>query len=134
MVVFIDTGAWIARYLRRDQYHSQALKSWKHIAKRQERCFTSNFVLNETFTYLARRSGPGFAVDKARNIYASRDLVILRPIEEEELAALDFFEKFGDQQISFTDSVSFALMSKHRLKRAFTFDRHFSMAGFSTFP
>ena len=51
-----------------------------------------------------------------------------------EKRALGFFEKFADQDVSFTDCVSFALMNQHDIERAFTFDRHFALAGFEVWP
>jgi predicted nucleic acid-binding protein len=35
-----------------------------------------------------------------------------------------------DQSIGFVDCLSFALMRRHRIPAAFTFDRHFELAGF----
>ena len=46
------------------------------------------------------------------------------------MAAIDLFAKFADQGVSFTDCVSFALMRKNRIRKAFTFDQHFLFAGF----
>lgn len=129
-MTFIDTGAFLARYLPGDQYHKLATPLWNKIRTTRERCLTSNFVLDETFTLLARRASYSFAAEKARLIYASRSLEILRPDALAELAALDWFEKFADQEVSFTDCVSFALMRAARLQTAFTFDAHFERAGF----
>ena len=96
--------------------------------------FTSNFVLDETFTLLARQAGYPFAAERADAIYSSRVLTILRPDASDEAAALVLFRKLADQEVSFTDSVSFALMRRLRLTRAFTFDRHFEAAGFTVWP
>ncbi|RLB20138.1 MAG: VapC toxin family PIN domain ribonuclease, partial [Deltaproteobacteria bacterium] len=35
---------------------------------------------------------------------------------------------------SFTDCVSFVLMKSQNIKRVFTFDQHFQIAGFQIFP
>ena len=91
-------------------------------------------MLDETFTLLARRSTYEFAAQRARNLFASESLTILRPDENDELAALEWFQKFADQSVSFTDCVSFVLMDKQRIKRAFSFDRHFKTAGFDVEP
>jgi predicted nucleic acid-binding protein len=50
------------------------------------------------------------------------------------LGALERFEKYADQNVSFTDCVSFVLMQKHGIRTAFSFDRHFAMAGFDVEP
>ena len=129
-MIYIDTGAFLARYIKRDQYHEKAVEFWKHLSKTRERCCTSNFVLDETFTLLGRRTGHSFAIERARIIYLSKELTILRPSLEDELQALDIWEKYADQELSFTDCISFALMRINKIKRAFSFDKHFEFAGF----
>jgi predicted nucleic acid-binding protein len=133
-VIYIDTGAFVARYLGRDQFHDQAIAFWDEIRHKGESCFTSNFVLDECFTLLGRRAGYKFAVQRARNLYASKLLIILRPARREEMAAIDFFEKFADKGVSFTDCISFVLMRREKIKRAFTFDNDFQWAGFQLCP
>lgn len=128
--VFIDTGAFLARYVARDQYHADALIAWKSLETRPRRSFTSNFVLDETFTLLARRSSYAFAAERARALLGSRLLEVLRPSSDDELRVVDLFEKFADQKISFTDCVSFVLMKRRNIRHAFSFDRHFLFAGF----
>ncbi|MEZ5332105.1 MAG: hypothetical protein R2991_08630 [Thermoanaerobaculia bacterium] len=58
----------------------------------------------------------------------------MRAEERDELAALVHFERFADQGVSFTDAVSFAVMRRLGLEGAFTFDRHFGLAGFEPWP
>ncbi len=60
--------------------------------------------------------------------------VVARKREADELAALDYFQKYADQSVSFTDCVSFVLMEKYRIPTAFSFDRHFTIAGFDVEP
>lgn len=129
-MIFIDTGAFLARYLEQDQYHAVALASWERLQGSAAPCATSNLVLSETFTLLARRAGYDFAAARARLILASRVLKLLRPDAADERRALEFFEKYADQKVSFTDCLSFALMKKEKLRQAFTFDQHFEYAGF----
>lgn len=133
-MIFVDTGAFLARYLRPDQHHERAREAWAAIADRRWRCFTSNFVLDETFTLLGRRASYDFAVARARNILASDALEVLRPNADDELRALDLFAKYADQQVSFTDCVSFVLVRRARIERVFSFDAHFARAGFATWP
>jgi predicted nucleic acid-binding protein len=132
-MIFIDTGAFLARYLARDQYHNVARRGWKSLRERKIRCFTSNFVLDETITLLARRAGYSFAFERAQSFYDSYVLEILRPQLHDELEGLTLFKKYGDQQVSFTDCISFVLMRNNKIKSAFTFDQHFAIAGFEVF-
>ena len=129
-MIFIDTGAFLGRYLPDDQYHSAALTGWAYPADQGSACCTSNLVLSETITLLARRADYRFAAEKARLIQASTALRILRASREEEVMAINWLEKFADQKVSFTDAVSFELMRRHRIARVFTFDWHFELAGF----
>lgn len=129
-MIFVDTGAFVGRFLVNDQYHAAALRLWDQVERANETCATSSLVLTETITLLARRSTAAFAVEKARLIYSSPRFKILRPGPGEEADALAVLLKYADQRVSFTDAVSFALMQRDGLRQAFTFDAHFALAGF----
>lgn len=133
-MIFIDTGAFLARYIERDQYHDAATEHWQTLRSDRRLLFTSNFVLDETFTLLARRSTYQFAAQRAGNLFESRSLSILRPDEDDEPAALGLFHKYADQKVSFTDCISFVLMKKHSIRSVFSFDSHFTLAGFDIEP
>jgi uncharacterized protein len=134
MMTFIDTNAFLARYLKNDQYHDVALKVWRELEQTAEPLFTSNFVVDETLTLLGRRASYSFASERATAIYNSKVLTILRPSLEDELAALEVFTKYADQRVSFADALSFALMRKQGISRVFSFDQHFQYAGFELIP
>jgi uncharacterized protein len=129
-VIFIDTGAFVARYVERDQYHGLAKDLWGRIAVERLPCFTSNAVLAETLTLLGRRASYPFAAAKARMLYASEALTILRTDRDDELLAVERFTKHADLHVSFVDCLSFALMEREGISRAFAFDQHFSLVGF----
>jgi predicted nucleic acid-binding protein len=133
-VIFVDTGPFVARSVRQDGHHVRSRRVWTQLEADRIRCFTSNFVLDEAFTLLGRRSSYSFAAERARALLESAVLTILRPDAEDEAAAVGLFAKFADQRVSFTDCISFVLMRRHRLSRAFTFDRHFADAGFELIP
>lgn len=129
-MIFVDTGAFLARSIAQDQYHEKAVTIWGKIHNSQEQCLTSNFVLDEFITLLARRAGYSYAAERARNILSSRVFEILSPGHNDELEAVELFQKYADQKISFTDSVSFVLMRNRKIKRVFSFDNHFKLGGF----
>lgn len=134
-MIYVDTGAFLARYLARDQHHSSARRAWKELELSASPLFTSNFVLDEFFTLLARRTTHEFAAERGRAIFSSSRLTILRPGPDEEIKALNLFEKFGDQGVSYTDCISFVvLMDQAKLRRAFAYDFHFRLAGFELWP
>ena len=133
-MIFVDTGPLLARYLTTDQHHEAAVLGWTEIERSSQRWLTSNFVVAETLTLLSRRASASFAAERGRRLYGSSAFEILRPQREDEIAALEAFTRFADKRVSFTDCVSFALMKRNRLRRAFTFDRHFAAAGFEVWP
>ncbi|MBF0104724.1 MAG: PIN domain-containing protein [Deltaproteobacteria bacterium] len=129
-MIFADTGAFVARFLGQDAHHQEVLKAWQRLERSGKQVFTSNFVIDEVLTLTGRRAGYQFAAERGRNLYLSQILTILRPEDDDEQAALSLFLKYADQRVSFTDCVSFALMKKNKIRCAFSFDRHFQMAGF----
>ncbi|MDA1314806.1 MAG: PIN domain-containing protein [Acidobacteria bacterium] len=133
-MIFVDTGALLARFVKRDQYHSSAQRAWRRLARSHWQCYTTNFVLDETFTLIARRTTYDFAAERALGLLTSDNLIILRPDPEDELQAVALFRKFANQRVSFTDCISFVSMKRQGLRRAFTFDRHFADAGFEIWP
>lgn len=130
MMIFIDTGAFIARYLKEDKNHTKAIEKWDKIKKYRAKCFTSNFILDETFTLLGRWVSYSFAAEKAHIIYNSNQFEILRPTQHDELKAIEIFTKFSDHKISFTDCISVVLMRNEKLNQVFSFDKHFALMGF----
>lgn len=130
--LFIDTGAFIARYDADDQHHATAVAAWAQLAppSGRLRLVTSGGVLGETFTLLGRRAGFPFAATIARAVLDSPSFRIHWQDAGLAGAALALFTKFADQSVSWVDCESFALMRSHRITRAFTFDRHFDDAGF----
>jgi uncharacterized protein len=126
---FIDTGSWFACFYKRDQHHCDSVRIWHHIERNRIVLITTNHVLDELATLLARRTSYEFSGNKLREIYDS-DIRIERTSEGDESEALDFFLKYADQEVSFTDCLSFVVMRKLGLRQVFTFDRHFEYAGF----
>lgn len=133
-MIFLDTGAFLGKFIERDQYHLPAAKCWKEIEKSYPLLYTSNFVIDETLTLLSRRVGYSFASKVAHLLYKSSQLTILRPSQEDELEAIKSFEKLADQEVSFTDCISYALMRRNNLTHVFTFDRHFKLWKFIILP
>ena len=125
---FADTGAFLALHLKNDQFHGAAVRLWRAQGRP---VVTSNHVLDELATALARRAGYRFASDCLADIYAAPTIEVVQSTREDELEALRWMRKYADQGVSFTDCVSFTIMRRRHIRTAFTFDRHFRDAGFS---
>ena len=77
----------------------------------------------------------GGFVNAYLNIYTSRFIKIIRPDRKVEVQDIDTFEKYADQKVTtFTDCISFILMKQEGIKRAFSFDFHFRLAGYDVLP
>ncbi len=72
-------------------------------------------------------------MEKDNRIYESPIFTILRLTKENEMNALELFKKYADQEISFTDCISFELIKSNRIQKAFTFDKYFRYAGIASF-
>jgi predicted nucleic acid-binding protein len=131
-MTFIDTGPFLARWLPRDEHHRAAVAAWDRLSGKA--LYSSSDVVNETIALLGKKTSYAFAADRAESIFQSTALEILYANREDELEALRLFRKYADQQISFTDCISFALMKRYKIQTAFTFDRRFRMAGWKTIP
>jgi hypothetical protein len=131
--VFIDTGAFVAKEIARDQHHDPACETWESIALSGVPLFSSEHVLDESATLLARRTNYAFAGDWGRDALESGVEWLSMEVGDLE-RAFGLMRKFADQGVSFTDAVSFVLMKRHKIRHAFAFDRHFAAAGFRILP
>ena len=119
--IFVDTGAYLARFHTADQFYQQANLAWRQVQQQKRVVITSHHVIDELATLLARRSSYAFSARKITQIYASSLTLIERSNEDDERLALAFFQKYADQKVSFTDCISFAMMKRLQIKQVFTF-------------
>ncbi len=132
--LFIDTAAFLAKFSLRDSNHKEVLKLWEKASVGDYQFFTSNYVLEEFFTLLAKRVDYKYAGDVAKKFLEENPFVILRPDHKIEQSAVNEFNKNAAFNISFTDCISFVLMRAHEITLAFTFDSDFKKPGnFSIF-
>ena len=131
--LFVDTGAFLAKEIAADQNHNAASAYWQRIATDRPRLYSSEHVLDETATLLARRTSYAWAAQWGRDAMDAG--IEWLPAEREDLLeAFALMRKFADQAVSFTDCVSFVLMKKAGLRDVFGFDGHFPAAGFRLRP
>jgi len=129
MKVFIDTGAFLAISDNSDNSHSIATKTFHEVIEQNAKFHTSNFVIDETITLIRARVGHKAAESfiKAFNSSNTKQHYVNKDVESR---AIDIFTKYRDKDFSFTDCTSFALIDKHRIDAAMSFDKHFSQYGY----
>jgi len=133
MLVFVDTSAWIAVCIANDIHHNPAREKLDRLVKEKDVLVTSNYVLDETYTRLRYDTGLEAAITFHNLVMESAlngDLLLERINEKIEEIAWNIFVSYQDQDFSYTDCTSFALCGEIGIKRAFAFDKHFSVMGF----
>lgn len=134
MVVFVDSGYWIALENADDQNHHKARAHWQTFPGAISRLVTTTFVLDEVVTFFNRWGHHAKAVSLGNALLGSK-LVEMVQVDEALLAeAWRYFVHHADKRYSLTDCVSFVVMQRRGLRTALTFDRHFKQAGFQVLP
>lgn len=137
MKLFLDSGAFIARARKDDPYHEAATDAFASIARGDlpyPLRYTSNYVVDETATFLLYEAGPQVAVEVLRAIRASPNLVVLHVSEDVEEAADEVFARFAPSEISYTDCTTKVLMDRESIEVAFSFDKDLETLGFRRIP
>lgn len=128
--VFVDTGAFVAKEIAGDQYHGVAVRGWRELERRGTRLVSSEHVLDEAVTLIARRASYAFAAGWGVDALES-GIEWLRADDGDLRRALVLMRKHADQGVSFTDCISALVMKRAGLRRVFGFDRHFEAMGFT---
>jgi predicted nucleic acid-binding protein len=133
-LIFIDTGAFVATDLSRDQFYQRSRQIWDQLEDSDVRLYSSDAVFQETMGLLHARGGSDFAIRWAE-IHFRGELITWLPVDAPaRQAALPWMKKYADQGVSFVDATSFVLMRRENIRHVFGFDRHFAAAGFRLWP
>lgn len=129
--LYVDSGGWIALLSARDQHHSEADRLFRLAAKHRIPLFTSNLVLAEVHRLLLYRAGARAGAVSLRRVLSSHLVHLECATPVHHAAGLEWLERLSEQQVTYTDAVSFAVMESIQCLKAISFDRHFSLAGFA---
>ncbi len=132
--IFVDTGAWFALSDQSDQYHGKAAAHIRKLSNDGFEMITTNLVVHETFMLLSRKLSRTAAITFLDEIYTDENVHIIHSNGALEQEAIETIRKYADQDFSIADCVSFAVMKREAIKRAFTFDRHFKTMRLSVEP
>ena len=75
--LLIDTGAFYAQRDSADQYHATAKAGFEMLEKVETLVYSSEHILDETLTLLARRESYAYAAAAGEELFASRVLLWL---------------------------------------------------------
>ena len=129
--IFVDTGAWYALVDSDDADHKAAAA---FLAANTVPLITTNFIFSETVTLIRYRIGHEAAHSFGQKLQESSFVRVIAVTPADEERAWETFCKYRDQDFSFVDCTSFAVMERMKLAKVFGFDRHFSVMEFAVVP
>ena len=129
MAVFVDTSALFAVLDADDANHASAARIWRNLLDEREEMVCSNYILIESFALLKRRLG----LEAVRTFRSDVVGVLqVRWVDEAlHAAGVAALLTAGRRQLSLVDCVSFELMRRQGLTKAFAFDDDFTDQGFA---
>lgn len=96
--------------------------------------YTSNFVIDETATFLLYAAGPRVAVPFLEMIRGSPTLRVLHVSDEVEAEADRVSKQNASSRVSYTDCTTRVLIEQEPIDTAFSFDRDLEVLGFQEIP
>lgn len=132
-LIFMDTWGWLTLNDAGERRHQEVKAFYLKLRQEQTIFYTSNFVLDETFTLFFKRLN----VVQAQNAM----LQLSEAFHQESFQLIDVdrfcFEqaqtlrlKYSDKpRISFTDLTSMVIMQQYNIVRILTEDEHFQHVG-----
>lgn len=132
MNILVDTSAFLAVLDGSDDNHKKAKPYWEKIISGGDVLLCHNYILIETSALLLRRFGM-----RAVRVFEQDIFPILRIIwvtENVHTAAVSTQLMAGSRTLSLVDCVSFEVMRRIGVLKAFTFDRYFRDYGYEIYP
>lgn len=123
--VLWDSSAILALLDADDADHEQAVAAARQIAAEKRPSFISNYIEVEAHALLLRKLGRAIA----REWLLTGGLTVVRALPDEEQHAKEILARHTDKDWTLCDAISFAVLDARRVRRAFTFDRHFRQYG-----
>ena len=133
MKLFIDTWGWIVLGNKREPRHTELTNSYSSWKDQEVMSYTTDYILDETFTLLFRR----VPFKEAKHSLDIIDLAIKKGYLRLERITAERFEKakglrmkFRDKpRISFTDLTTMVVMTELQITDILTDDDHFTQVG-----
>ena len=128
MNVFVDTSALLALLDGDDERHDAAVETWDRLATLEPRLLTTNYVVVETLAVSQHRLGIGAVRGLVRDVLPAIEIVFVNETQHD--AGVAALLAAGRRRLSLVDCVSFEVMRRLDVGRAFAYDRHFAEQGF----
>ena len=108
--IFLDASAWIALANEKDNWHDEAIKIYPRLFREYQNLVTTNLVVAESHVALRKQVGFVRAMSFLVRIRTSARVLRVLSTEEFEMIAEAILQQYDDQDFSYADAVSFAVM------------------------
>nr|WP_297501315.1 type II toxin-antitoxin system VapC family toxin [Thermococcus sp.] len=134
-VIYLDTSALIALFNSRDKNHKSAKNFLERTVLEGSLFVIGRPVLLEFINGASKHQGKRVAIELRKSIIQSKFIWIENENESDWQRAWSIFERFDDHNgMDLTDCLSFAMMERLGIKKAFTYDADFETYGFVKLP
>jgi predicted nucleic acid-binding protein len=131
--LFIDTWGWLTLDDKGERYHQQATQAYQQVVAQSGQIYTTDYVLDETFTFFFRRLPAPRSEPSMKGLlsaFSSRNFHLIRINEERFTQTEELRSRFlGKPLISFTDLTSMVVMRELDITTILTEDAHFTHVG-----
>jgi predicted nucleic acid-binding protein len=133
-IIFVDTGALFAaaNAKDKDKDHQKAKDFLSKLAEEKVILLVTNFIIAEIYTLMLRKIGQDKAIEHLEKLRNTAE--IERVSEEDENKAWQIILRYRDNDFSYVDATSFAVMERLGISDAFSFDEHFEHYSFNRLP
>lgn len=129
-LLFVDTGAFFAYFVRKDRMHDAARDLLVGAYKEKRTIVATNAVVFETHALLVNRAKDrGKAALRFLEAIDRRLIEVERVTPEDEQKAIALVRGHRDKAYSLCDAASFVVMERLGITEAIAFDRHFREYG-----
>jgi predicted nucleic acid-binding protein len=127
-LAFLDTVGLIAVWNDSDQWHNPAQQAYASLRKNKAVLVTTSYVLLECGNAAARQSIRDDVIALKAKLTTANRLIL--PSEDDWNQAWEAYSHRDAGDAGIVDHVSFVVMRRLGIRRAFTNDWHFTAAGF----
>ena len=131
--LFIDTWGWLTLHDKGERYHQQATQTYQQVIAQSGQFYTTDYVLDETFTFFFRRLPAPRAEQSMKKLtaaFSTSNFHLVRINEERFTQTEKLRSRFLDKPlISFTDLTSMVVMRELDITTILTKDAHFTHVG-----
>ena len=124
----VDSSGTLAFVDIAETNHIAAAIIYDRLLMHHARLFTTNFLIDETYTLLLVRLGYRYAIDFL-NAVVTGSTTIVSVTGSDEQRAQQILRSHSDKRFSCTDATCFAVMHRIGIQSVWTFDRNFSQYG-----